>query len=160
MLMKRSSNAKHTRNGRDLVRQWSEEFTERILVDLGKAFPNYNVKLFSDRNVSLMTCHSCQIKEFVDTDVLIAMHGAGMANMLYMQPNRAIVEIGPYTNDGRCLLGGGPFSRAAFVMSHNYMVHHPPYEEFKWISEGKVSEFNVTRFVRHVHSFLKSIDYV
>jgi hypothetical protein len=127
---------------------------------LKSTFPGFNVKLFSDKNVSMMTCHPCQIREFLDTEVLIGMHGAGMANILYMRPNRAVVEIGPYMNDGRILLGGGPFSRTAFVMSHNYMIHHPPYEEFKWIKEGLTSEFNVSRLVSHVRSFLSSIDYI
>ena len=80
--------------------------------------------------------------------------------MLYMKPNSAVVEIAPYGNDGRCLLGGGPFSRTAAVVSHNYMMHHSPYEEFTWFGKELVSEFNVTRLMVHVHSFLKSIDFV
>jgi hypothetical protein len=63
----------------------------------------------------------------------------------------------PYPNDGRCLLGGGPFSRIAAVMSHNYMVHQPPHKEYKWITEDRSSEFDVGRFIEHIHSFLVSI---
>jgi hypothetical protein len=29
---------------------------------------------------------------------------------------RAVVELCPYQNDGRCMLGGGPFNRAAALM--------------------------------------------
>jgi hypothetical protein len=116
--------------------------------------------------------------------ICIGVHGAGLSNQIYMKPNSAIVELCPYGNDGRCLLGdniytyvytyiymrifymhmylfifmcihlyvytyifvpvpslvdifiytylgGGPFSRAAVLMSHNYMIHHPPKSEFK-----------------------------
>ena len=66
----------------------------------------------------------------------------------------------PYPNDGRCLLGGGPFSRIAAVMSHNYMIHHPPKEEFKWILRDRTSEFDIDRFVLHVHSYLTSLQLV
>ncbi len=157
VLMKRSSNARHTRNGHDSVRQWSDEFSLVILAALSVAFPGYEVQLFSDRDVAMMTCHACQVRVFAETDVLIGVHGAGLANMLYMKPNSAVVELGPYGNDGRCLLGGGPFSRLAAVLAHNYLVHHPPYEEYLWISTDHTSQFNVTRFVRHIYSFLTSI---
>lgn len=77
-----------------------------------------------------------------------------------MKPNSAVVEFAPYGNDGRCLLGGGPFSRMAAVMSHNYMMHHSPYEEFIWNAKDLTSEFNISRFVIHIKSFLKSIDFI
>ena len=160
MLMKRSSNALHTRNGHDSVRQWSDKFANRIISLLEETFPKYKVVLFSDKNVTLMKCHHCQIEMFADTDVLIGVHGAGLANMLYMRPNSAVVELGPYKNDGRCLLGGGPFSRLAAVMSHNYMIHHPLFEEFTWKVIDQTSEFDIPRFVEHIYSFVKSIDFL
>lgn len=160
LLMKRSSRAKHTRNNHDLVRQWSDEFTEEIVKALESTFSDLKVVLFSDRNISLMSCHSCQIQQFAEANVLIGVHGAGLANMLYMEPNSAVIEIGPYGNDGRILLGGGPFSRMAAVMSHNYMIHHPPFEEYEWMNSDKTCKFNITRFIIHVRSYLMSIDFV
>lgn len=160
LLMKRSSNSKHTRNGHDLVRQWSDTFTSDLLKALQSKFPRYHVILVSDKNATVMGCHECQIREFNKADVLVAMHGAGLGNMLYMKPTGAIVELCPYGNDGRCLLGGGPFSRLAAVMSHNYMIHHPAYEEFKWIKKDVSSEFNISRFVNHISSFLESIHFL
>jgi hypothetical protein len=159
LLLKRSSGSKHTRNGHDLVRQWNDDFTARLHHALQARFPQYNVVLYSDRNETLMRCHTCQIEQFASAKVLVGVHGAGLGNMIYMQPNGAVVELAPYGNDGRCLLGGGPFSRAAAVMSHNYMMHQPPYEEFKWITKDSSSEFNITRFVLHIHSFLVSIKF-
>mmetsp|Transcript_32252 Transcript_32252/g.44071 ORF Transcript_32252/g.44071 Transcript_32252/m.44071 type:complete len:280 (-) Transcript_32252:93-932(-) len=159
VLLKRSANSRHTRNKNDLVRQWSDAFAGQLLSSLQVAFPRYRVVLFSDRNETLMTCHACQIRAVAQADVLIGVHGAGLSNMLYMRPNSAVVELAPYGNDGRCLLGGGPFSRLAAVMSHNYMIHHPVYQEFRWMTKDMTCEFNITRFVTHIHSFLKSINF-
>eukprot|EP00596_Hydrurales_sp_CCMP1899_P000720 CAMPEP_0119036636 /NCGR_PEP_ID=MMETSP1177-20130426/4473_1 /TAXON_ID=2985 /ORGANISM="Ochromonas sp, Strain CCMP1899" /LENGTH=540 /DNA_ID=CAMNT_0006996791 /DNA_START=146 /DNA_END=1768 /DNA_ORIENTATION=- len=157
LLLKRSSGAKHTRNSDDLVRQWSGAFTERLMNALRNHFPGYEVKLFSDRDERLMTSQAAQIRAFAEADVLIGVHGAGLSNQIYMKPNSAIVELCPYGNDGRCLLGGGPFSRAAVLMSHNYMIHHPPKSEFKWILSDMTSEFNIERFILHISSYLQSI---
>ena len=66
-------------------------------------------------------------------------------------------ELCPYANDGRCLLGGGPFSRTAALLSHNYMIHQPPYEEYKWIRRDLSSEFDIQRFITHIHSYLLSV---
>lgn len=79
--------------------------------------------------------------------------------MLYMKPNSAVIEFAPYGNDGRCLLGGGPFSRLASLMGHNYMMHHPRYQEYVWMPD-KTSEFNITRFVNHIKSFMLSIQFM
>lgn len=158
MLMKRSSAAKHTRNSHDLVRQWSDGFADKMLTSLQNKFPRYRVVLFTDRNETLMKCFECQIRAFAEVDVLIGIHGAGLANIVYMKPNSAVIEIAPYGNDGRCLLGGGPFSRIAAVMAQNYMIHHPPHSEYKWITREMVSELNIERFLLHLTSFLASIN--
>lgn len=156
MLIKRSFGATHTRNHGDLVRQWSDDFTHIITENLQKAFPSYSIQLFSDKNVTVMSSIKKQVVAVNNANVMIGIHGAGLANMIYMRPNSAVVEFAPFGNDGRCLLGGGPFSRLAAVMGHNYMIHHPKYEEYKWLRQ--VSEFNVTRFILHIRSFLLSID--
>lgn len=100
------------------------------------------------------------IKHNIYINVSLGMHGAGLSNMLYMLPNQAIIELAPYPNDGRCLLGGGPFSRLSILLSHNYMMHQPPYEEFIWITKDSTSMFNITRFIIHIHSFLISINFI
>lgn len=159
LLLKRSSNTKHTRNGHDSVRQWSDDFADRLVLSLQSVLPGYNVALFSDRNTTMMGCHACQMRAFNSAKVVIGMHGAGLSNIVYMSPGSAVVEFAPYANDARCLPGGGPFSRLAAMMSHNYMMHHPPIEEYRWTA-GRTSEFNETRFATHVHSFLASIDFI
>ena len=109
LVLKRSSNTKHTRNGHDSVRQWSDSFGNRLVHELQKAMPFYNVVLFSDKNTTMMSCHACQIRAFHEAEVVVGMHGAGLSNMLYMKPTSAVVEFAPYTNDARCLPGEGHF---------------------------------------------------
>jgi hypothetical protein len=92
ILIKRSVGTKHTRNNHDLVRQWSDVFTDRILVALRESFTSYDVTLFSDKNVTLMNCHFCQIEAFAHADVLVGVHGAGLAHQLYMKPNRSTIS--------------------------------------------------------------------
>ena len=157
LLMKRSTRAKHTRNAEDSVRQWGVSFTDRLLEALRVQFTQYDLKLFSDTDEELMGCHACQVRAFAEADVLIGMHGAGLSNQLYMKPNSAVVELCPYTNDGRCLLGGGPFSRTSALLSHNYMIHQPPHAEYTWIRSNRTSEFDIQRFVNHINSFLQSV---
>ena len=159
LVIKRSSKSRHTRNGHDLVRQWSDVFANRLLEALQLRFSSYRVELFSDRDEHLMQCYTCQIQKFASAKVLIGVHGAGLGNMIYMQPNSAVVELAPYGNDGRCLLGGGPFSRAASVLSHNYMMHQPPTDEYVWDTGDSSAEFDMDRFVEHIDSFLRSIQF-
>ncbi len=158
VLLKRSNGAKHTRNGHDLVRQWSDEFASRIAKALEQEFKNYRVEIMSDRNTTLMSCHHCQVAMVADADVLIGVHGAGLAHQLYMKPNSAVMEIGPYQNDGRIFLGGGPFSRLATLLSHNYAIHHPPHNEYKWIGR-ETSELSISSLIQHLKSFLGSVGF-
>jgi hypothetical protein len=152
LLMTRSPVTGFGRNKGDPVRQWSPEFISRFQEQLSASFPSYEVRIFSDTDSAVMSCLPCHAKIFSEADILIGVHGAGFANQMYMKPNSVVVEICPFGNDGRCFLGGGPFSRGAFVLSHHYLVHQPPYEEFRWFK--KSSEFNLSRLVEHLRSFL------
>ncbi|RYY89368.1 DUF563 domain-containing protein [archaeon] len=126
LLLQRTSSSSFTRNSHDLVRQWNDIFTYSLLRALDQSYGGeYEVRVLSDQNLDYMNCFVCQAALLADTDVLIGMHGAGLGLMLYMPPNKAVIEIAPYANDGRCLLGAGPFSRLATLTSLNYMIHYP-----------------------------------
>lgn len=122
LLVKRSSSSTSTRNSGDLVRQWSDGFTAELQTVLRAEFPSYDVVLYNDQDKQLMNCLECQVKLFASADVCIGMHGAGLSNIIYMRPNTAVVEFCPYGNDGRCLLGGGPFNRASILLAQDYLV--------------------------------------
>lgn len=88
LLISRSAKAKFSRNKGDPVRLWSNEFIARFQQQLESYFPDYEVKLFSDKDEELMKCFLCQVKLFSETSVLIGIHGAGFANQIFMKPNR------------------------------------------------------------------------
>lgn len=126
VVLRRSSNSKFTRNNSDLVRQWNDRFTRLLLQELQSRLGHlYHILLLSDQDEFFMNCFLCQAWIASKANILIGVHGAGLGLMLYMSPNSAVIEIAPYGNDGRCLLGGGPFSRLATVMAHNYLIHYP-----------------------------------
>jgi hypothetical protein len=154
LLIRRSAFSMSTRNFADGVRQWSDKFTARLHTALEMKFPTYEVILFSDKDTEVMNCLACQIRKFYEAEVVVGMHGAGLSNMIYMKPNSAIVEFAPYGNDGRVLLGGGPFNRASALLSHDYLIHYALKEEFKFHEQA--ASFNVDRFVTHIYSFLVS----
>ena len=122
LLARMNAEAKNfTRNaGRE--RTWEVGFLTEIKREIERNLPGYRVEVFDDSNVKLMKCNACQLRLFQEAYVLVGIHGAGLGNSLFMQPNRAVVEITPYGNDGRTIIGGGLFSRMAAVMSHSYMV--------------------------------------
>jgi hypothetical protein len=159
-LVKRSANSQFTRNSADLVRAWTDAFTTEVIDALQQQLPQYEIRLFSDRNVSLLSCFACQVQWMYETDVLVAVHGAGLGMALYMPPTSVMIEIAPYTNDGRLMLGGGPFSRVAALMSQHYYAHYIAYPEFVWESRTKTSRFNVTRLVTATRDFLQLIDHL
>jgi hypothetical protein len=126
ILLQRTSSSAFTRNSHDLVRQWDDYFTLKLLQALDSVYSKeYDVLVLSDQNKDYMNCFECQAALLAEASVMIGMHGAGLGLMLYMPPNSAVIEIAPYANDGRCLLGAGPFSRLATLTSHNYMIHYP-----------------------------------
>ena len=127
----------------------------------GKKIKSTKIVVFNDQDEELMTCMHCQIDFIAQAKVLIGVHGAGLMHQIFMQPSGAVVEIGNYANDGRLLMGGGPFSRLSTLLGHNYMVHYPPFgSETVMTFAERVSHFNITNFVGHVDSFLQSIHFI
>ena len=98
MLMKRSVGSKHTRNNQDLVRQWSDQFTLSIINALQTQFHNqFEVVLFSDRNLTMMRCHECQMQAFHSADVVIGVHGKLILTNFNLTVNKCYVP-----SDNRC----------------------------------------------------------
>ena len=46
-----------------------------------------------DVHQDLMKCRSCQIKMFADADVVLAAHGAGLTNTMFMRPGGLVIEV-------------------------------------------------------------------
>ena len=46
-----------------------------------------------DIPTDLMKCRACQIKMFADADVVLAAHGAGLTNTMFMRPGGLVIEV-------------------------------------------------------------------
>ena len=88
------------------LKSW-REFSEDLFVRQYKAFHDefsskYNLIILRQDDTKLSRCIACQINLFSKVDVLIATHGAGITNIMYMKPGAVLVEIvGKF--DGRML---------------------------------------------------------
>ena len=93
LLVTRHPHARATRNRQGAERQWSAAFGSTLLDALRAAFPSFDVREFSDLDESVTGCVACQVRVFHAADVVVAMHGAGLAHTLFMRPNSAVVEV-------------------------------------------------------------------
>ena len=64
-----------------------------MLEQLKVIFPQHRLDLFSDLDKDLMLCRACQIKMFADADVVLAVHGAGLTNTMFMRPGGMVMEV-------------------------------------------------------------------
>ncbi|CAF4776785.1 unnamed protein product, partial [Rotaria sp. Silwood1] len=73
-----------------VTRQLSNE--KQILDDLKTKFSNYSNIHFSANHFEQLTIEE-QLNTIIQTDVFIGMHGAGLTHVLFMKPNRILVEL-------------------------------------------------------------------
>lgn len=78
----------------------------------------------SSSDTKSVECLACQIHAYSQADVIVGIHGAGMTNVMFMQPGSLLVEIvGQF--DGRMLpLCGyhGPLNSVFGV--HHYIYYY------------------------------------
>ncbi|CAI5711608.1 unnamed protein product [Peronospora destructor] len=77
--------------GRSMRRIWENE--DEVLASMQVEYKDLNVKFRSVDYVSL-TLHE-QMKTTIESDMIISMHGAGLANVIWMRPMTTVVEIFP-----------------------------------------------------------------
>ena len=130
-----------------MTRLWTDDIYADLLTKLQISFPNIIVVPFSDKNTTLMQCLQCQIGLFSQANIVIGMHGAGLANMIFMPPGGLVVEITPQT-DGRMLPGTGIFSRLAMSTGINHYIHHLSSGERNFSKRGIT--FNVDHLVHSI----------
>lgn len=108
------------------VRFWPKSDFKDLLHQLSVVFKHHDLVVFSDENSTLMTCPLCQVEMFAQADVAIGIHGAGLANILYMKKGSFVVEVVPKYMDSRHLPIVGIFPRLAAVVGlHHYLYYVP-----------------------------------
>jgi len=142
------------------ARRWKNQKQREIitnateLANAMRARGYSNIEIYSPENKTLIQCIPCQLDLFRQTKLLIGCHGAGLANMLFMPPGAAVVEISTKQRDEDPIFG--IFTQQAFALGlrfYNYHWHDHPV----WPSGTPVerAELNHTKFLDEVDAFLK-----
>ena len=54
-------------------------------------FTKHDVKIYADNDRKLMENYPAQIQMFYDADIVIAFHGAGLMNTIFMKPGTVAI---------------------------------------------------------------------
>jgi hypothetical protein len=128
----RRSASPYTKNQGDYrQRRWPKKELELMLEQLKVLFPQHRVDVYSDINRDLMSCRECQIKMFADADVVIAAHGAGLTNTMFMRPGGIVIEV-VSRFDSRHVPVVGIFPRLSAVIGlHHYTYYLKAMKDFQ-----------------------------
>jgi hypothetical protein len=134
-------------------RNWNNHTINVAVAAFSQAFPAHTVRVISSLNSELNECVACQINIYRHVDILVGLHGAGLTNIMFMQPNTAFIEIvGDF--DGRMAPVCGYHSPFAAV----YGVHHYLYF-YDWkTSKSPPSEQNFTDLARESKAFVSMLN--
>ena len=145
-----------TNNKSDYVRYWYRKVLHALLALLHQAFPKHEVQIYADADMDLMNNYPRQIKMFYDADIVLAFHGAGLMNTIFMKPGRVVVEILPYI-DARMPPVVGIFPRVSAVVGlHHYSYYIGNYPIAKTITEltvHNVVDLDPARLVNDTRHF-------
>ena len=95
-----------------------------MLDTLKKTFPRHRIDVYSDFDKKLMLCRECQIRMFYYADLVIAVHGAGLTNSMFMRSGGGIVLEGVSYFDPRHAPVVGIFPRlSALIGLHHYTYY-------------------------------------
>lgn len=87
-----------------------------------KIFPRAEILSISDVDSNRANCLACEIEVYKEVDILVAAHGAGITNIIFMRPGSMLLEIvGVF--DGRMLPVCGYHGPLAAIVG----VHHALY---------------------------------
>jgi hypothetical protein len=129
VIIKRSSSS-YTKNQNDYTRRrWPSRHggAQAVREQLLRVFPSHRVKIFSDQDYEMMNCMACQVQIFSKAAIVVAMHGAGLTNTIYMEPGGVVVECVP-NFDSRMAPIVGIFPRLSAIAG----LHHFSY----WIPDN------------------------
>jgi Glycosyltransferase 61 len=128
----RRSASPYTRNQGDYKqRRWPKKELQSMIELLAKTFPQHRVDVYSDLDKKLMLCRECQIRMFYNADVVIAVHGAGLTNTMFMKPGGIVLELVSYF-DSRHAPVVGIFPRlSALIGLHHYTFYNGDMSKMK-----------------------------
>ena len=93
---------------------YNEKFLQQLSNGLGSG---YNVTAFrSRRDEQMMGCMACQVRAFMEADVIVGSHGAGLSHAMFAKPGTIIMER---------IIGGGDsgiYAELAYLNQMKYFA--------------------------------------
>lgn len=92
---------------------YNEKFLQQLSNGLGSA---YNVTAFRSSDEQMMGCMACQVRAFMEADVIIGSHGAGLSHAMFAKPGAIIMER---------IIGGGDsgiYAELAYLNQMKYFA--------------------------------------
>lgn len=133
LISQRTAASVFVRNQR-LSRQWTKSTVQRLkrsisnvlfASDLLQAeYDAFDILLYADDDEEVMQCAACQITMFSQANIVIGMHGAGLANTVYMKEGGLVVEVVPQF-DSRHAPAVGIFARVSATMGLHHYSFYP-----------------------------------
>jgi hypothetical protein len=81
-------------SGHSTATEWNDQTFNEVVKSFEKAFPNHLVMRLSSRDLdSDKHCLACDITRYSHADVLVAAHGPGLTNMIFLKPGALVIEI-------------------------------------------------------------------
>jgi len=74
---------------RDDTNIYNERFLQQLTNGLGSG---YNVTAFRSSDEQMMGCMACQVRAFMEADIIVGSHGAGLSHALFAKPGAIIME--------------------------------------------------------------------
>ena len=82
--------------------------------ELDDGLPEHNVMAFRSSDETMMACLKCQAEAFMQADVVIGSHGAGLSHLLFARKGVAVLERIVHDFDS------GIYSELAFLLGQKY----------------------------------------
>lgn len=103
-------------------RQWTNATFESVVQAFQQMFPDHSIVRMSNVCEKWGTCcPACEMIKYSHADVLVGVHGAGLTNQMFMQPNSLIVEIVGDFKDVNMPVCGYYGTLAAVMGNHHYI---------------------------------------
>ena len=122
VVIRRTSSKYVANHGDYKQRTWPKKMYVQMLESLTISFPNHRIDIYSDGDSELMKCRECQIRMFHDADVVLAIHGAGLTNTMFMRPGGVVVEVIPMFDTRHAPLTG-IFPRLSGIIGLNHYTY-------------------------------------
>jgi capsular polysaccharide biosynthesis protein len=97
----------------------------------------------------MVSCLTCQVREYANTEILVGLHGAGLTNIMFMPPDAIIVEIvGQF--DGRMLPVCGYHGPLAATFGVHHYIHYYDFKGNQTLDFELVAK-EVLEFQKNIH---------